>query len=76
GFLGHKWMDAQLEATYEGPEAVQRRQISVTMTSEVFLAVFRTWTAQLRDIAIARRANVRVTAAAVPCFGTLADTDE
>ena len=26
GFLGHKWMDAQLEATYEGPEAVQRRQ--------------------------------------------------
>ena len=27
GFLGHKWMDAQLEATYEGPEAVQRRQL-------------------------------------------------
>jgi alkylation response protein AidB-like acyl-CoA dehydrogenase len=50
GFLGHKWMDAQLEATYEGPEAVQRRQMSVTMTSEVFLAVFRTWAKQLRDI--------------------------
>ena len=33
GFLGHKWMDAQLEATYEGPEAVQRRQLSVTMTN-------------------------------------------
>ena len=33
GFLGHKWMDAQLEATYEGPEAVQRRQLSVTMAS-------------------------------------------
>lgn len=31
---------------------------------------------QLRDIAIARRANVLVNAAAVPCFGTLADTDE
>ena len=31
GFLGQKWMDAQLEATYEGPEAVQRRQMSVTM---------------------------------------------
>jgi len=31
-------MDAQLEATYEGPEAVQRRQLTVTMTSEVFLA--------------------------------------
>ena len=34
-------MDAQLEATYEGPEAVQRRQLSVTMTNEVFLAQFR-----------------------------------
>ena len=41
GFLGHKWMDAQLEATYEGPEAVQRRQLSVTMTNEVFLAQFQ-----------------------------------
>jgi alkylation response protein AidB-like acyl-CoA dehydrogenase len=51
GFLGGKWMDAQLEATYEGPEAVQRRQLSVTMTSEVFLAEFRSWTAQMRRIA-------------------------
>ena len=33
GFLASKWMDAQLEATYEGPEAVQRRQLTVTMTS-------------------------------------------
>jgi len=46
GFLGNKWMDAQLEATYEGPEAVQRRQLTVTMTSEVFLAQFRAWTAK------------------------------
>lgn len=52
GFLGQKWMDAQLEATYEGPEAVQRRQISVSMTSEVFLALFRAWTADLRAIAV------------------------
>src|SRR5664280_481230 len=51
GFLGHKWMDAQLEATYEGPEAVQRRQSSVTMTNEVFLALFRTWIVDLRTIA-------------------------
>jgi alkylation response protein AidB-like acyl-CoA dehydrogenase len=51
GFLGQKWMDAQLEATYEGPEAVQRRQISMTMTNEVFLALFRTWIADLRKIA-------------------------
>jgi hypothetical protein len=54
GFLGQKWMDAQLEATYEGPEAVQRRQISVSMTAEVFLALFRTWIAELRTIAKAK----------------------
>ena len=40
GFLAQKWMDAQLEATYEGPEAVQRRQLSITMTNELFLAQF------------------------------------
>jgi alkylation response protein AidB-like acyl-CoA dehydrogenase len=51
GFLASKWMDAQLEATYEGPEAVQRRQLTVTMTSEVFLAEFRAWTAEMRRIA-------------------------
>ncbi|MDD3179623.1 MAG: acyl-CoA/acyl-ACP dehydrogenase [Opitutaceae bacterium] len=54
GFLGHKWMDAQLEATYEGPEAVQRRQLSVTMTNEVFLAVFRSWIRELRLIGTER----------------------
>ncbi len=51
GFLGHKWMDSQLEATYEGPEAVQRRQLSVTMTHEVFLAQFRQWIEEMRRIA-------------------------
>jgi alkylation response protein AidB-like acyl-CoA dehydrogenase len=51
GFLAGKWMDAQLEATYEGPEAVQRRQLTVTMTSEVFLAQFRSWIAAMRRIA-------------------------
>ena len=45
GFLGQKWMDAQLEATYEGPEAVQRLQLSITMTNELFLAQFRQWIA-------------------------------
>jgi alkylation response protein AidB-like acyl-CoA dehydrogenase len=54
GFLGHKWMDAQLEATYEGPEAVQRRQLSLTMVNEVFLAQYRTWLADLREIASRR----------------------
>jgi alkylation response protein AidB-like acyl-CoA dehydrogenase len=51
GFLGHKWMDAQLEATYEGPEAVQRRQLSLTMTNDVFLAQFRCWMGDMRRIA-------------------------
>ena len=51
GFLASKWMDAQLEATYEGPEAVQRRQLTVTMTSEVFLAELRAWAAEMRRIA-------------------------
>lgn len=51
GFLGQKWMDAQLEATYEGPESVQRRQMSVTMTNEIFLAQFRQWIVELRQIA-------------------------
>jgi alkylation response protein AidB-like acyl-CoA dehydrogenase len=54
GFLGHKWMDAQLEATYEGPEAVQRRQLSLTMVGEMFLAQFRSWVFQMRQIASAR----------------------
>ncbi len=51
GFLGYKWMDSQLEATYEGPEAVQRRQLSVTMTSEVFLAQFQQWIGEMRAVA-------------------------
>jgi alkylation response protein AidB-like acyl-CoA dehydrogenase len=51
GFLGHKWMDAQLEATYEGPEAVQRRQLSVTMADDLFLAQFKEWIREMRVIA-------------------------
>ncbi len=51
GFLGQKWMDAQLEATYEGPEAVQRLQLSMTMTNELFLAQFRQWIADMRRLA-------------------------
>jgi alkylation response protein AidB-like acyl-CoA dehydrogenase len=50
GYLGQKWMDAQLEATYEGPEAVQRRQISATMGNPVFLAQMRAWLRELRHI--------------------------
>ena len=51
GFLGQKWMDAQLEATYEGPEAVQRLQLSITMTNELFLAQFKQWIAEMRALA-------------------------
>jgi alkylation response protein AidB-like acyl-CoA dehydrogenase len=54
GFLANKWMDAQLEATYEGPEAVQRRHLTVSMTSNLFLAQFRVWTAEMRRIASER----------------------
>src|SRR5271157_763452 len=51
GFLGQKWMDAQMEATYEGPEAVQRLQLSITMTNELFLAQFKLWIAEMKRIA-------------------------
>jgi len=47
GFIGQKWMDAQLEATYEGPEAVQRRQLTFTMTTPVFLAHLQIWIDEL-----------------------------
>ncbi len=54
GFLFQKWTDMQLEATYEGPEAVQRRQISVTMNNEVFLAQVKAWVAELKSLAKAQ----------------------
>jgi alkylation response protein AidB-like acyl-CoA dehydrogenase len=54
GFLGQKWMDAQLEATYEGPEAVQRLQLSLTMTNELFLAQYQQWIAEMIRIASQR----------------------
>ncbi len=50
GFLGQKWMDAQLEATYEGPEAVQRRQLTVCMGNEVFLVQLEAWIKELRHV--------------------------
>jgi hypothetical protein len=54
GFLANKWIDAQLEATYEGPEAVQRRQLTITMATELFLAQFRDWIKAMRGIASER----------------------
>jgi len=54
GFLGQKWMDAQLEATYEGPEAVQRRQLSVTMANPLWLGQLGAWARELRQVAASR----------------------
>ncbi len=51
GFLGHKWMDGQLEATYEGPETVQRRQLSMTMADDIFLAQYQIWVDEARNLA-------------------------
>ena len=51
GFLTQKWSDAQLEATYEGPECVQRLQMSRTMENDLFLAQFKNWIKDLRGIA-------------------------
>jgi len=48
GFLMQKWTDTQLEATYEGPEAVQRRHLTMTMTSEVFLHTLDAWIKQMK----------------------------
>jgi len=54
GFLCQKWMDAQLEATYEGPEAVQRLQLSMTMNNALFLTQFEGWIAEMKHIASER----------------------
>ncbi len=47
GFLFQKWTDTQLEATYEGPEVVQRRHMTATMTNPVFLALMGHWIDEL-----------------------------
>lgn len=49
--LFHKWNDSQLEATYEGPECVQRRQLSITMASDIFLAYVDNYIAEMERLA-------------------------
>lgn len=51
GFLGTKWIDGRLEATYEGPEVVQRRQLSVTMSRNLFVQQFQGWALHLQEVA-------------------------
>lgn len=50
GFLPQKWMDAQLEATYEGPEAVQRRHLTLGMASGIFQKEITLWQNKLLRI--------------------------
>ena len=52
GFLPQKWMDAQLEATYEGPEAVQRRHLTLGMTNTVFKAELGYQKNELEELAL------------------------
>jgi len=51
GFLPQKWMDAQLEATYEGPEAVQRRHLTLGMASPIFKKELSLWEKKLASTA-------------------------
>ncbi len=51
GFLGHKWMDAQLEATYEGPESRAAPPALRHHDQRVFLAQFRDWIEEMRQVA-------------------------
>lgn len=51
GFLFQKWSDCQLEATYEGPEVVQRRHLTATMGNPVFLALMGHWIDELDQLA-------------------------
>lgn len=50
GFLGQKWMDAQLEATYEGPEAVQRRHLTLAIASPIFRKEYELMIAELETL--------------------------
>ncbi len=65
GFLFYKWTDMQLDATYEGPEAVQRRQISETMGNSVFLAQLEAWAKELESCPCAAENGANALAAAL-----------
>ena len=65
GFLFYKWTDMQLDATYEGPEAVQRRQISETMGNAVFVAQLEAWAKEVEACPAADFNGARALAAAL-----------
>jgi alkylation response protein AidB-like acyl-CoA dehydrogenase len=43
-------IDAQIEAIYLGPEAIQRRQVSAAMIGGEFLSEFRAWTEDMENM--------------------------
>ena len=45
-----KLMDAQIESLYLGPEALQRRLLSVAMIDGEFLRTFQSWTEELEGL--------------------------
>jgi hypothetical protein len=51
GLLGYKWIDTAMEATLDESEDTVRRHLADAMTEAVFLAQFRTWIAEMREIA-------------------------
>ncbi len=51
GFLMNKWVDAQLEATYEGPEAVQRMHLTMTQADPIFRHLFAKFAQDLDELA-------------------------
>jgi hypothetical protein len=59
--LRDKLADAQVEAMYLGPEAIQRRQISAFMVDEAFRAQFGSWSRDMREAKTI-----------APCAGTVA----
>jgi hypothetical protein len=50
GLLGRKWVDLQMEAACDGPQAAQR-QLGEAMTNELFLTQFRGWIPDVQAIA-------------------------
>ena len=60
GFLGYKWVDAQLEATYEGPEAVQRRSLAAAMEQDIFPAQWKNWIDELFASDSGRNGSARI----------------
>jgi alkylation response protein AidB-like acyl-CoA dehydrogenase len=53
-FVHYKCIDAQLEAIYLGPEAIERRQIAAACVDEIFLRQFRAWTDEMEQISVSR----------------------